>query len=64
MRNLLFKITFEGSSFHGWQIQNDLKTVQGELKNAFLSVTNEDVVINGKARLSPAKGNPFIFEKK
>ncbi|MBE6748655.1 MAG: tRNA pseudouridine(38-40) synthase TruA [Ruminococcaceae bacterium] len=50
MRNLLFKITFEGSSFHGWQIQNDLKTVQGELKNAFLSVTNEDVVINGCSR--------------
>jgi len=29
-----------------------------------VSQGGEDVVINGKARLSPAKGNPFIFEKK
>ena len=45
MRNLLFKISFDGSSFHGWQIQNDLRTVQGELKKAFFELTNEDVVI-------------------
>jgi len=50
MRNLFFKITFDGSQFHGWQIQNDLRTVQGELKNAFKSLTGEDVVINGCSR--------------
>lgn len=50
MRNLLFKISFDGSSFHGWQIQNDLRTVQGELKKAFFELTNEDVVINGCSR--------------
>lgn len=50
MRNLFFKITFDGSQFHGWQIQNDLRTVQGEIKNAFKSLTGEDVVINGCSR--------------
>jgi len=50
MRNLLFKISFDGSGFHGWQIQNDLRTVQGELKNAFKELTGEDVVINGCSR--------------
>ncbi len=50
MRNLFFKITFDGSQFHGWQIQNDLRTVQGELKNAFKSLTGEDVTINGCSR--------------
>lgn len=50
MRNLLFKATFDGSSFHGWQIQNDLKTVQGEIKKAFLEITGEDVTINGCSR--------------
>ncbi len=50
MRNLLFKITFDGSGFHGWQIQNNLRTVQGELKNAFKELTGEDVVINGCSR--------------
>ena len=50
MRNLFFKITFDGSQFHGWQIQNDLRTVQGELKNAFKNLTGEDVTINGCSR--------------
>lgn len=50
MRNLLFKITFDGSLFHGWQIQNNLRTVQGELKNAFKELTGEDAVINGCSR--------------
>ena len=50
MRNLFFKITFDGSQFHGWQIQNELRTVQGELKNAFKSLTGEDVTINGCSR--------------
>ena len=50
MRNLLFKIAFDGSQFHGWQIQNDLPTIQGELKNAFFSLTGENVTINGCSR--------------
>ncbi len=50
MRNLLFKISFDGSLFHGWQIQNDLRTVQGELKNAFYELTGENIVINGCSR--------------
>lgn len=50
MRNLLFKISFDGSLFHGWQIQSDLRTVQGELKTAFYELTGENVVINGCSR--------------
>lgn len=50
MRNLLFKISFDGSSFHGFQIQNNLRTVQGELKNAFKELTGENLVINGCSR--------------
>lgn len=50
MRNLLFKIAFDGSQFHGWQIQNDLPTIQGELKNAFFALTDENVTINGCSR--------------
>lgn len=50
MRNLLFKISFDGSLFHGWQIQSELRTVQGELKNAFYELTGENVTINGCSR--------------
>ena len=50
MRNLLFKIAFDGSGFHGWQIQNNLRTVQGELKSGFEDLTGETVVIKGCSR--------------
>ncbi|MBR0536351.1 MAG: tRNA pseudouridine(38-40) synthase TruA [Clostridia bacterium] len=50
MRNLLFKIAFEGSSFHGWQQQENAVTVQGELKEAFRRLTGEDVNIIGCSR--------------
>jgi tRNA pseudouridine38-40 synthase len=50
MRNLLFCISFDGSAFHGWQIQNEQRTVQGELKRAFFELTGESVVINGCSR--------------
>ena len=50
MRNLLFKIAFEGSKFHGWQFQENATTVQGELKSAFYRLTGEDVNIIGCSR--------------
>lgn len=50
MRNLLFKIAFEGSKFHGWQQQINAVSVQGELKAAFKRLTGESVNITGCSR--------------
>lgn len=50
MRNLLFRISFEGSSFHGWQQQDNAVTVQGELKAAFERLTGETPNIIGCSR--------------
>lgn len=65
MRNLLFKIAFEGSNFHGWQQQENAVTVQGELKSAFYRLTGEDVNIIGCSRTDAGvHANEYYFSVK
>ncbi len=65
MRNLLFKIAFEGSRFHGWQFQENAITVQGELKSAFFRLTGEDVTIIGCSRTDAGvHANEYFFNVK
>ncbi len=65
MRNLLFKIAFEGSTFHGWQQQENAVTVQGELKSAFYRLTGEDVNITGCSRTDAGvHANEYFFNVK
>lgn len=43
MPNLRLDICYDGSDFHGFQIQNDKRTVQGELLRAIKKVQGESV---------------------
>ena len=62
MRNLLFKASFEGSSFHGWQMQDNAVTVQGELIDAFQRLTGESPNIIGCSRTdSGVHANEYYF---
>ena len=47
-----FKLTlqYDGTDFHGWQLQGELRTVQGELTKALSLVEGRDVVIFGSGR--------------
>ena len=33
--NIKFTIEYKGTNFHGWQVQNNVITIQGELNKAF-----------------------------
>jgi tRNA pseudouridine38-40 synthase len=43
-------LSYDGNEFHGWQIQPDRPTVQGELRDALLRITGEDVLPQGSGR--------------
>jgi len=50
MRNLKITLAYDGSEFHGWQIQPGLATVQGALAAAIARVTGEAVLPQGSGR--------------
>lgn len=48
--NFKLTIQYDGTDFHGWQIQNGLRTVQGELTKALSLIEGREVVIHGSGR--------------
>jgi len=50
VRNLKLTIAYDGTDFHGWQIQPELRTIQGELQAAFCKLFNHEVNITGSGR--------------
>lgn len=47
-----FKLTlqYDGTDFHGWQMQGEQRTVQGELTRALSLIEGHDVVVHGSGR--------------
>ena len=50
MRNLKLTLAYDGTSFHGWQVQPQLRTVQGELEEALEKLFNHEVAVTGSGR--------------
>jgi tRNA pseudouridine38-40 synthase len=49
-RNLKITLSYDGSAFHGWQIQPGLPTVQGILADCLGRITSERVLPQGSGR--------------
>ena len=43
-------VSYDGSQFHGFQIQNKQRTVQGEIQKALKKINEEDVIIHASGR--------------
>ena len=50
MRNILLSICYDGTNYHGWQIQKNALTVQEVFQNALFKILNEDVDVKGCSR--------------
>jgi len=50
MRNIAFKLEYDGTSYHGWQRQDNAVTVQEVLENTIAKVTGEHTSVIGCSR--------------
>ena len=48
--NFKLTIQYDGTDFHGWQMQGDLRTVQRELTRALSLIEGSPVVVHGSGR--------------
>lgn len=48
--NYKLLLQYDGTEFHGWQIQDELRTVQGELTRALSLIEGRDVNVHGSGR--------------
>jgi tRNA pseudouridine38-40 synthase len=49
-RHIRLIVEYDGTDFHGWQVQAAERTVQGELQAAALAMTGEAVAVHGASR--------------
>ena len=50
MQHWRLTLTYDGTPFHGWQVQPRLPTVQGTLAHALYTLTGETVLPQGSGR--------------
>ncbi|HEY8205670.1 MAG TPA: tRNA pseudouridine(38-40) synthase TruA [Pyrinomonadaceae bacterium] len=48
--NFKLLLQYDGTDFHGWQTQEGLRTVQGELTRVLSLLDGQDVVVHGSGR--------------
>lgn len=65
MRNLLLKIKYDGRDFNGWQVQDELRTVQSVFQETLWDVLKERVSVRGCSRTdSGVHANEFCVSFK
>jgi tRNA pseudouridine38-40 synthase len=50
VRNIKLTIEYDGTAFHGWQIQPGLRTIQGVMQKRITQITQEKVTLLGAGR--------------
>lgn len=59
------KVTYDGSKFYGFQVQNKERTVQGEIQKALKNICQENIIIHASGRTDAkvhAKEQVFHFD--
>ncbi len=61
----MLRVSYDGTDFCGWQVQNEMRTVEGELNKAINELTGETTEVIGASRTDSgvhAKGNVAVFD--
>ena len=65
MKRIKLVTAYDGTNYHGSQIQNNGETIEGVLKMELSSLLKEDIQIIGASRTDAgvhARGNVFVFD--
>ena len=64
-RRILLRVAYDGTNYHGWQVQPNAKTVEGELNRVLTQLTGEEIQVTGASRTDAgvhALGNVAVFD--
>lgn len=50
MRRIKFTLAYDGTDFHGWQVQPGMITIQGTLEQVFAEIEGQEVHVAGSGR--------------
>ena len=65
MKRIMLRVAYDGTDFCGWQVQNEKRTVEGELNKAISELTGETIEVIGASRTDSgvhSKGNVAVFD--
>lgn len=64
-RRILLRVAYDGTNYHGWQLQPNAATIEGELNRVLCALTGEEIVVTGASRTDAgvhALGNVAVFD--
>ncbi|MCQ2520882.1 MAG: tRNA pseudouridine(38-40) synthase TruA [Lachnospiraceae bacterium] len=64
-RRILLRVAYDGTNYHGWQYQEGLPTIQGEVERALSELLKEEVHVVGGSRTDAgvhALSNVCVFD--
>ena len=50
MKRIMLTVAYDGTDYHGWQYQNNGKTIEGELNKALSSLLQKNIEVIGASR--------------
>ena len=65
MKRVMLIVAYDGTEYHGWQVQPNARTIEGELNRCLSELLQEDIQVIGASRTDAgvhAKGNISVFD--
>ena len=65
MKRVMLIVAYDGTEYHGWQVQPNARTIEGELNRCLSELMQEDIQVIGASRTDAgvhAKGNIAVFD--
>lgn len=65
MKRVMLVVAYDGTNYHGWQVQKNGVTIESELNRALFELTGEEIMVLGASRTDAgvhAMGNVAVFD--